>query len=467
MSSKSKKEHFWGRQSKSRALKALESYYSNGEAGGATAYQQQHLLVDGEHEIYENLNSLFDISNGFSIDHHSNKQPSVATRLSISNVKKKFIVEQYQKDIFVPTEIIMSKGKGNGVKVLDDVESGVLVVEYKGELIGKQEAERRERLYARNSTTLRMDCYLFFFEHKGKVMCVDPTIPSVDLGHGRYINHKVDGNLDPIKIQVNGVPKIVLISNRAIKRGEELFFDYGDRSSVSLTYFPWLRNDYKPLSDDEDEDIHDEQVVATTKITSSSSTTSDSNNKINKPPLKLILKRKDPYTTIIVASSISPQTTNHNNNDISSSSNSSNNENKEIITEKKQPININNNSSNNNINVNSIFENEVILEPSLISHGYDSESPGEMSDLDLGSNGYDETKYDINSEKWRTNIYELNIPVGIVEGADGDISSGENNISNSTATTTTTSTITTTFHNIKRIKLKYKEKQDGLSHTPQ
>ncbi|EGG21088.1 hypothetical protein DFA_00963 [Cavenderia fasciculata] len=192
-------------------------------------------------------------------------------RPSISNRKKQLLVQQYINGQIAQTELIMTKGRGNGVRVCHHVEAGVLVAEYKGDLINKSEALKREKQYAKNSTTVRMDCYLFYFEHKGKIMCVDPTIPSEDLGHGRYINHRIDCNLDPIKISINGDPKIVLVSNRSIQNGEEVFFDYGDRSAASLTYFPWLMDGYQQqqlqlqqqqqknknngIQDEEDEDI--------------------------------------------------------------------------------------------------------------------------------------------------------------------------------------------------------------------
>ncbi|KAF2070070.1 hypothetical protein CYY_008608 [Polysphondylium violaceum] len=188
------------------------------------------------------------------IPNATQSRTSPSSRMTINAAKKKELVECYVNDNFAPTEIIYSKGKGNGVKVLQDTQPGQLVVEYKGDLINKVEATKREKLYASNSTTSRMECYLFYFDHKGKVMCIDSTIPKEEMGTGRYINHRVEGNLDPVKISVNGVPKIVLISNKLIKGGEELFFDYGDRSSKSLTFFPWLRDDFNPglLSDEEE-----------------------------------------------------------------------------------------------------------------------------------------------------------------------------------------------------------------------
>jgi len=209
-----------------------------------------------------------------------------STRMTVNAAKKKELIESFINNNFAPTEIIYSKGKGNGVKVLKDTQPGQLVVEYKGDLISKVEATKREKLYASNSTTSRMECYLFYFDHKGKVMCIDSTIPNEEMGTGRYINHRVEGNLDPVKITVEGVPKIVLISNRLIKGGEELFFDYGDRSSKSLTYFPWLRDDFNPglLSDEEDKQSKSKK---NNNNSSSSSKNSPSNSTTTSPSKSL------------------------------------------------------------------------------------------------------------------------------------------------------------------------------------
>eukprot|EP01133_Synstelium_polycarpum_P004411 gene4411-5167_t len=212
------------RESKTRALKAIE-YINDKDISGAALSSTP-------------FTSALDDYSGFEVQPHLQPVKPVISRPILNNSKKKYLVEQYVSDNFVHTEIIFSKGKGNGVKVVNDVDPGELVVEYKGELIAKTEALRREKLYAAMSATLRMECYLFYFEHK-------------------------EGNLDPVKILVDGAPKIVLISNRRIERGEELFFDYGDRSSLSLAYFPWLRDDYKPMveeeDDDEDEDVDVEE----------------------------------------------------------------------------------------------------------------------------------------------------------------------------------------------------------------
>ena len=40
---------------------------------------------------------------------------------------------------------------------------------------------------------------------------------------------------------VDGVPRLALISKRDIFKGEELYFDYGDRSENALENFPWLK----------------------------------------------------------------------------------------------------------------------------------------------------------------------------------------------------------------------------------
>jgi len=83
-----------------------------------------------------------------------------------------------------------------------------------------------------------MNCYMYFFEHRGQEMCVDATEPS--FGFSRMVNHSVNGNLDTVKVLAKGVPHLALVANRDIEKGEELSYDYGDRFGASLTNFPWL-----------------------------------------------------------------------------------------------------------------------------------------------------------------------------------------------------------------------------------
>lgn len=54
------------------------------------------------------------------------------------------------------------------------------------------------------------------------------------------MNHSRFGNLGPKVVEILGLPRIVLIAKSDIKKGEELTYDYGDRSKKSLIYHPWL-----------------------------------------------------------------------------------------------------------------------------------------------------------------------------------------------------------------------------------
>jgi histone-lysine N-methyltransferase SETD8 len=67
---------------------------------------------------------------------------------------------------------------------------------------------------------------------------IDATTESSRLG--RLVNHSRFGNLGPKVIEILGLPRIVLIAKSDIKEGEELTYDYGDRSKKSLIYHPWL-----------------------------------------------------------------------------------------------------------------------------------------------------------------------------------------------------------------------------------
>lgn len=57
---------------------------------------------------------------------------------------------------------------------------------------------------------------------------------------GRLINHSRNGNLITRTIPVDKVPRLAFIAKVNIKKGEELLYDYGDRSKESLEHHPWL-----------------------------------------------------------------------------------------------------------------------------------------------------------------------------------------------------------------------------------
>ncbi|XP_069475773.1 N-lysine methyltransferase KMT5A isoform X2 [Ambystoma mexicanum] len=127
-------------------------------------------------------------------------------------------------------------GKGRGVFATRDFNRGEFVVEYHGDLIEVTDAKKREALYAQDSST---GCYMYYFQYRSKTYCVDATRESNRLG--RLINHSKAGNCHTKLHDINTVPHLILIASRDIQAGEELLYDYGDRSRASLEAHPWLK----------------------------------------------------------------------------------------------------------------------------------------------------------------------------------------------------------------------------------
>ena len=73
-------------------------------------------------------------------------------------------------------------------------------------------------------------------------MCFSVDATKEDGSFGRLLNHS--RNKPNIKSQitdVDGSPHIIFYSTKEIKSGEELMYDYGDRSQTSLREHPWLK----------------------------------------------------------------------------------------------------------------------------------------------------------------------------------------------------------------------------------
>ncbi|XP_066459440.1 N-lysine methyltransferase KMT5A isoform X2 [Eleutherodactylus coqui] len=127
--------------------------------------------------------------------------------------------------------------KGRGVIATRNFQRGEFVVEYHGDLIETTDAKRREALYAQDSST---GCYMYYFQYLNKTYCVDATKETNRLG--RLINHSKNGNCHTKLHDINNVPHLILIASRDIKAGEELLYDYGDRSKSSIEAHPWLKS---------------------------------------------------------------------------------------------------------------------------------------------------------------------------------------------------------------------------------
>ncbi|XP_033639858.1 hyalin-like [Asterias rubens] len=120
-----------------------------------------------------------------------------------------------------------SPGKGLGTFATENIPAGKPLYIYGGDIISKQEGERREK----SSESV----FRYFFMFKGKQLCSDATTPSKFI-LGRMTNHGVkrQQNAKMKVIDFHG-PQLMMYSIRTLKAGEEVLYDYG------VNDLPWLQ----------------------------------------------------------------------------------------------------------------------------------------------------------------------------------------------------------------------------------
>jgi len=102
---------------------------------------------------------------------------------------------------------------GKGVLARQRIPKGTYIIQYKGELISKDEAEKR----GAEHETQGMVCV---FELNDK----NDIDGSVNGNDARYINHSCDPNCEAISVEDK---EIWIAAIRDIEPGEELTYDYG------------------------------------------------------------------------------------------------------------------------------------------------------------------------------------------------------------------------------------------------
>ncbi|UYV70644.1 SUV39H2 [Cordylochernes scorpioides] len=137
-----------------------------------------------------------------------------------------------------------SNGKGWGVKTLDKIRKDMFVMEYMGEIISNEEAERRGQIYNELGSTYLFD---LDFETETNAFTVDATY----MGNAsHFVNHSCSPNMTVFAVWVNNLdsrmPRIAFFSNRTIQPGEELTFDYTKDMQQKQTKQP---NDEGPQED--------------------------------------------------------------------------------------------------------------------------------------------------------------------------------------------------------------------------
>ncbi|KAJ8413850.1 hypothetical protein AAFF_G00064480 [Aldrovandia affinis] len=126
-------------------------------------------------------------------------------------------------------QLFRTRKTGWGVRAQQDIPRGAFVCEYVGEIISDAEADVREN-----------DSFLFSLDSKvGDVHCIDARFYG---NISRFINHKCEPNLTPIRVftvhQDLRFPHVAFFACRHISAGDELGFDYGDHFwEIKSKYF--------------------------------------------------------------------------------------------------------------------------------------------------------------------------------------------------------------------------------------
>ena len=105
-----------------------------------------------------------------------------------------------------------SQIQGLGLYAARDLEKNTMIIEYIGELIRNETANRREKLYQAQNRGI----YMFRLNDDH---VVDATISG---GLARYINHCCDPNCVAETVCLDKDEKIVIIANKRIAKGEEV-----------------------------------------------------------------------------------------------------------------------------------------------------------------------------------------------------------------------------------------------------
>ena len=73
------------------------------------------------------------------------------------------------------------------------------------------------------------------------MLCFSLDATEDDGTFGRMMNHsKTNPNVIPKRLTIDNKPRMFFVAKQSIDIGDELLWDYGDRSKKSLLEFPWL-----------------------------------------------------------------------------------------------------------------------------------------------------------------------------------------------------------------------------------
>ncbi|CAH8559213.1 unnamed protein product [Heterobilharzia americana] len=116
------------------------------------------------------------------------------------------------------TNVVLARSRiqGLGLYAARDINKSTFIIEYLGEIIRNEVANRRERLYESQNRGI----YMFRVDDD---WIVDATMCG---GLARYINHSCDPNCTAEILNCDNSNHIVIIANKNIEKGDELTYDY-------------------------------------------------------------------------------------------------------------------------------------------------------------------------------------------------------------------------------------------------
>ncbi|KAH3876898.1 N-lysine methyltransferase KMT5A-like [Dreissena polymorpha] len=177
------------------------------------------------------------LKNTLVTDYFAVRRSDRKSKIEIEKQKEEDLVSKILNCCEEGLKVVEFDNKGRGVIATKAFGRGDFVVEYAGDLIDLNAAKEREERYAIDPTK---GCYMYYFHFLNKKYCIDATEESGKLG--RLLNHsKTKGNCHTKLVDVKGDPYLILVASRDITEGEELLYDYGDRSKAALESHPWLK----------------------------------------------------------------------------------------------------------------------------------------------------------------------------------------------------------------------------------
>ncbi|RTG85491.1 histone-lysine N-methyltransferase MLL3 [Schistosoma bovis] len=142
--------------------------------------------------------------------------PTYLNSLSPSMTSKSQQYRRLRWDWKTNVVLARSRIQGLGLYAARDISKSTFIIEYLGEVIRNEVANRRERLYESQNRGI----YMFRVDDD---WIVDATMSG---GLARYINHSCDPNCTAEILHCDNSNHIVIIASKNIEKGDELTYDY-------------------------------------------------------------------------------------------------------------------------------------------------------------------------------------------------------------------------------------------------